>query len=341
MEELRKALLAEAKNGYATLSEQQRVEMEDYCKRYAKFMDACKTEREATAWVMETAKANGFRELVPGTTVKPGDKFYMNNRNKSIMLAVVGSESLAEGANICAAHVDSPRMDLKPNPLYEDSEIAYFKTHYYGGIKKYQWATIPLAIHGVVYRKDGTMVTVTIGEDDNDPVLCVSDLLIHLSADQLQKPAAKVIEGEQLNVILGTEPLNGEGSDLVKLHIMKLLNEKYGIIEADFLSAELTMVPAGKCREVGLDRSLLGAYGHDDRVCAFAEIEPLLTMGTPKHTAVCILADKEEIGSVGVSGMDSQAFEYFMEILCDAQGVKLSHCFAKSFCLSADVSTLT
>ena len=338
MEELRKALLAETKNGYATLSEQQRAEMEDYCKRYAKFMDACKTEREATAWVMETAKANGFRELVPGTTVKPGDKFYMNNRNKSIMLAVVGSESLAKGANICAAHVDSPRMDLKPNPLYEDSEIAYFKTHYYGGIKKYQWATIPLAIHGVVYRKDGTMVTVTIGEDDNDPVLCVSDLLIHLSADQLQKPAAKVIEGEQLNVILGTEPLNGEGSDLVKLHIMKLLNEKYGIIEADFLSAELTMVPAGKCREVGLDRSLLGAYGHDDRVCAFAEIEPLLTMGTPKHTAVCILADKEEIGSVGVSGMDSQAFEYFMEMLCDAQGVKLSHCFAKSFCLSADVS---
>jgi len=338
MEELRKALLAEAKNGYAALTEQQRAEMEDYCKRYTRFMDACKTEREATAWAVATAEANGFKKLVPGMEVKPGDKFYMNNRNKSIILAVVGSESLAEGANICAAHVDSPRMDLKPNPLYEDSEIAYFKTHYYGGIKKYQWATIPLAIHGVVYRKDGTVVTVTIGEDEDDPILCVSDLLIHLSADQMQKPAAKVIEGEQLNVILGTEPLQGEGSDLVKLHVMKLLNEKYGIIEADFLSAELTMVPAGKCREVGLDRSLLGAYGHDDRVCAFAEIEPLLTMGTPKHTAVCVLADKEEIGSVGISGMDSQAFEYFMEMLCDAQGVKLSHCFAKSFCLSADVS---
>ncbi len=338
MEELRKALLAEAKNGYAALTEQQRAEMEDYCKRYTRFMDACKTEREATAWAVATAEANGFKELVPGMEVKPGDKFYMNNRNKSIILAVVGSESLAEGANICAAHVDSPRMDLKPNPLYEDSEIAYFKTHYYGGIKKYQWATIPLAIHGVVYRKDGTVVTVTIGEDEDDPILCVSDLLIHLSADQMQKPAAKVIEGEQLNVILGTEPLQGEGSDLVKLHVMKLLNEKYGIIEADFLSAELTMVPAGKCREVGLDRSLLGAYGHDDRVCAFAEIEPLLTMGTPKHTAVCVLADKEEIGSLGISGMDSQAFEYFMEMLCDAQGVKLSHCFAKSFCLSADVS---
>ncbi len=338
MEELRKALFADPKNGYATLTAQQREEMEDYCKRYAAFMDACKTEREATTWTVATAQAHGFMEAKPGMSLQPGDKVYMNNRDKSILLAVIGSESLAKGANICAAHVDSPRMDLKPNPLYEDSEIAYFKTHYYGGIKKYQWATIPLALHGVVYRKDGTVVTVTIGEDDNDPILCVSDLLIHLSADQMQKTAAKVIEGEQLNVILGTEPFSGDGSDMVKLHIMKLLNEKYGLIEADFLSAELTIVPAGRCREVGLDRSLLGAYGHDDRVCAFAEIEPLLTMGTPKHTAVCILADKEEIGSVGISGMLSQAFEYFMEILCDAQGVKLSHCFANSFCLSADVS---
>ena len=257
---------------------------------------------------------------------------------KSIMLAVIGSESLANGANICAAHVDSPRMDIKPNPLYETDEIAYLKTHYYGGIKKYQWATIALALHGVVYRKDGSVITVTIGEDDTDPVLYVSDLLPHLAADQMQKTAAKAIEAEQMNVIMGSEPLTGEGADMVKLHIMKLLNEKYGMIEEDFLSAELTMVPAGKCREVGLDRSLLGAYGHDDRVCAYAEIEPLLTMGTPKHTAVCILADKEEIGSVGVSGMLSHAFEYFMEMLCDAQGVKLSHCFANSFCLSADVT---
>ncbi|MBE7002327.1 MAG: aminopeptidase [Ruminococcaceae bacterium] len=338
MEELKSKLLYAPKNGYASLTAEQRAEMESYCKRYAAFMDACKTEREATAWAVETAKANGFQEMKPGMAVKPGDKVYFNNRNKSILLAVIGSESLENGANICAAHVDSPRMDVKPNPLYEDAEIAYFKTHYYGGIKKYQWATVPLAIHGVVYRKDGTVVTVTIGEDDTDPVLYVSDLLIHLSADQMQKTAAKVIEGEQLNVILGTEPLADTESDAVKLHVMKLLNEKYGIIEEDFLSAELTVVPAGRCREVGLDRSLLGAYGHDDRVCAYAEIEPLLTMGTPKHTAVCILADKEEIGSVGVSGMQSQAFEYFMEMLCDTQGVKLSRCFANSFCLSADVS---
>ena len=338
MEELRKALLASPKNGYATLTDAQRAEMEDYCKRYAAFMDACKTEREAVTWTAAVAEANGFRPMEEGMSLQPGDKIYYNNRGKSILLAVIGSESLEKGANICAAHVDSPRMDLKPNPLYEDSEIAYFKTHYYGGIKKYQWTAVPLALHGVVYRKDGTVVTVTIGEDENDPILYVSDLLIHLSADQLQKTGAKVIEGEQLNVILGTEPLNGEGADLVKLHVMKLLNEKYGLIEEDFHSAELTIVPAGKCREVGLDRSLLGAYGHDDRVCAFAEIDPLLSMGTPKRTAVCILADKEEIGSVGVSGMQSHVFEYFMETLCSAQGVKLSHCFANSFCLSADVS---
>ena len=338
IEELRENLLASPKNGYAILTDEQKAEMETYCKGYMAFIDTCKTEREATTWAVATAEKYGFKEMKPGMEVKPGDKVYYNNRGKAIMLAVIGSESLQWGANICAAHVDSPRMDLKPNPLYEDSEIAFFKTHYYGGIKKYQWTAIPLAIHGVVYRKDNTVVDVVIGEDENDPVLMISDLLIHLSADQMQKTAAKVIEGEQLNVIMGTEPLVGEGSDLVKLHVMKLLNEKYGIIEEDFRSAELVVVPAGKCREVGLDRSLLGAYGHDDRVCAYAEILPLLEMGTPTHTAVCILADKEEIGSVGISGMQSQAFEHFMDMLCESQNVKLSECFAHSFCLSADVS---
>ena len=337
-DELREALLSSPKNGYAGLSDEDRAEMEAYCKRYAAFMDACKTEREATAWATAEAEKHGFKPAVPGMEVRPGDKIYMNNRGKSFMIAVVGTESLTQGANICAAHVDSPRMDLKPQPMYEDSEIAYFKTHYYGGIKKYQWTCVPLAIHGVVCKKDGSQVTVTIGEDENDPILVVSDLLIHLSADQMKKTLAEGIAGEQLNVILGTEPLEGEGSDLVKLNIMRLLNEKYGIVEDDFRTAELTVVPAGKCREVGLDRSLLGAYGHDDRVCAYAELEPMLTLPTPKHTAVCILADKEEIGSVGISGMQSHAFEYFMEILCDGQNVKLSHCFANSFCLSADVS---
>ena len=337
-EELRESLLAAPKNGFARITKEQRAEMEDYCKGYMAFMDACKTEREATAWAIAEAEKNGFKPFVPGMAVNAGDKIYYNNRDKAIALAVIGSESLASGANICAAHVDSPRMDLKPNPLYEDSEIAYFKTHYYGGIKKYQWVTVPLALHGVVYRKDGSIVTITIGEDDNDPILMVSDLLIHLSADQMQKPAGKVIAGEQLNVILGTEPLEGEGSELVKLNVMKFLNEKYGLIEEDFLSAELTIVPAGRCREVGFDRSLISAYGHDDRVCAYAELFSLFRIPTPRKTAVCILADKEEIGSVGISGMQSAYFEHFMGGLCDGQGVKLEDCFANSFCLSADVS---
>ena len=266
-DELRESLFAAPKNGYARITAEQRKEMEDYCKRYMAFMDAAKTEREATTWAVAEAQKNGFKPFEPGMSVKPGDKIYYNNRDKAIALAVIGTEPLSKGANICAAHVDSPRMDLKPNPLYEDAEIAYFKTHYYGGIKKYQWVTVPLALHGVVYRKDGSVITVTIGEDDNDPVLMISDLLIHLSADQMQKTAGKVIAGEQLNVILGTEPIEGEGGDLVKLNVMKFLNEKYGLIENDFLSAELTIVPAGRCREVGFDRSLISAYGHDDRVC--------------------------------------------------------------------------
>ena len=337
-EELREALLAAPKNGYTVLTAEQRTEMNEYCKRYAAFMDACKTEREATTWTVAEAEKNGFVPFKPGMSVKPGDKIYYNSRGKAMALAVIGTESLANGVNICAAHTDSPRMDVKPCPLYEDSEIAYFKTHYYGGIKKYQWLTVPLALHGVIYRKDGTLVTVTLGEDDNDPVLMVSDLLPHLAADQMKKTASELIAGEQMNVILGTEPLEGEGSDLVKLHIMKILNEKYGIIETDFLSAELTIVPAGKCREVGLDRSLIAAYGHDDRVCVYAELESLFNIPTPAKTAVCLLADKEEIGSVGVSGMQSHFFEHFMDNLCVAQGVRLEDCFANSFCLSADVS---
>ena len=337
-EELRESLLMAPKNGYTRLNDTQKAEMEAYCKRYMDFMTACKTEREATSRAVQEAEKLGFKPYTIGMAVNPGDKIYYNNRGKSIALAVVGTEPLSAGANICAAHVDSPRLDLKPNPLYEDSEIAYFKTHYYGGIKKYQWPTIPLALHGVVYRKDGSVVTVTIGEDASEPILMISDLLPHLSADQMQKTLAKGIEGEQLNVILGTTPLEGEGSDLVKLAIMKLLNEKYGLIEADFQSAELTIVPAGPAREAGLDRSLISAYGHDDRVCAYAELEALFAIQNPRKTAVCILADKEEIGSVGISGMRSEYFEHFMGGLCDAQGVKLEDCFAASFCLSADVS---
>ena len=337
-EELRESLLLAPKNGYACITEQQREEMNAYAKRYMAFISECKTERESTTWAVREAEKLGFKPFAPGMSANPGDKFYYNNRDKSIMLAVIGTESLVKGANICAAHTDSPRIDLKPNPLYEDSEIAYFKTHYYGGIKKYQWPIHPLALHGVVYRKDGSVITITVGEDENDPVLMVSDLLIHLSSEQMQKTLSKGIVAEQLNVILGTEPIEGEGSDLVKLNVMKWLNEKYGLIEADFLSAELTIVPAGRSREVGFDRSLIAAYGHDDRACAYAELDAIFNIDTPTKTAVCILADKEEIGSIGISGMQSHAFEHFMGGLCDAQGVKLEDCFAASFCLSADVS---
>ena len=336
--ELREALLAAPKNGFTRISADDRAEIDAFSKRYMAFIDAAKTEREATAWAITEAEKRGFVPFVPGMATKPGDKVYYNNHGKAIALAVIGTESLEAGVNICAAHVDSPRMDLKPNPLYEDSEIAYFKTHYYGGVKKYQWVALPLAIHGVVVRKDGTSVTITIGEDENDPVLMISDLLPHLAAGQMEKPAPKIIGGEQLNVILGTEPIEGEGSDLVKLNVMKWLNEKYGIIEADFLSAELNIVPAGKAREVGFDRSLIAAYGHDDRVCAYAELEALFTIPTPAKTAVCILADKEEIGSVGLTGMKSHYFEHFIDGLCRGQNVNMHDCLANSFCLSADVS---
>jgi len=337
-EELRESLLAAPKNGFSRLSADERAEMEEHARGYAAFIDACKTEREAVTWSVEQLKNHGFVELESGMALKPGDKVYRNNRGKALMMAVIGSESLSDGARICVAHIDSPRLDIKPNPLYEDSGLAFLKTHYYGGIKKYQWVTVPLALHGVICRKDGTCVNVTIGEDERDPILMITDLLPHLAADQMAKTAATAITGEQLNVLMGSEPLEGEGSDLVKLHVMKLLNENYGIIEEDFLSAELTVVPAMRCREVGLDRSMLAAYGHDDRVCAYNEIVPLLNMGTPKHTAVCLLADKEEIGSVGISGMHSFAFETFMHDLCHSTKASMYRCFENSFCLSADVS---
>lgn len=337
-EELKQALTYSPKHGYADLSDEDRAEMENYCKSYMRFMDAAKTEREAVKYTIAMAEAAGFRALEPGMKLKAGDRVYRNNRGKSVLFAVIGEKDLNHGANIAACHIDNPRLDLKPNPLYEDSEIAYLKTHYYGGIKKYQWPTIPLAIHGVVCKKNGETVEIVVGEEESDPVFCISDLLIHLSADQMKKPLAEGIAGEQLNVIVGSVPLEGEGSDLVKLAVLKFLNEKYGIVEADFQSAELVVVPAGKCREVGFDRSLLGAFGHDDRVCSYACFLPMLSLGTPDRTAVCVLADKEEIGSVGVSGMQSRCFEAFMQDLCDSQGASLVRCFEKSFCLSSDVS---
>ncbi len=338
VEELKKSLLSAPQGGFSRLSDTERAGMEAHAGAYRAFIDACKTERETVTWSVAQARQRGFRPLVPGEALKPGDKVYSNIHHKALLLAVIGTESLNNGAHICAAHIDAPRIDIKPNPLYEDSGLAFFKTHYYGGIKKYQWVTLPMSLHGVVCRRDGTTVTVSIGEDENDPILTITDLLPHLAADQMQKSAAQVISGEQLNVLLGSEPLEGEGADLIKLHMMKLLNDKYGFTESDFLTAELCVVPAGRSREVGLDRSMLGAYGHDDRVCGYNALAPILTLENPRHTAICVLADKEEVGSIGVSGMQSLSFEMFLQQLCDATGASLYRCLENSFCLSADVT---
>lgn len=316
--ELAKKLLIDKTHGAAKAGAKELEKADKFSVGYKKFLDLSKTERETVTYAVEAAEAAGFVPFEPGKKYRAGEKVYYNNRGKAICLAVIGKEGCKDGVRIAAAHIDSPRVDLKPIPLYEQNELALLKTHYYGGIKKYQWTTVPLALHGVIYKKNGEVLTVTVGESDTDPVLCVSDLLVHLSADQMKKTLAEGITGEQLNVILGTVPLpDDEGADRVKLAILNLLHEKYGIIEEDFLSAELTIVPAGKCREVGLDRSLLGAYGHDDRVCSFAALAPLLALGTPAKTAVCVLADKEEIGSVGVSGMQSYCFETFVRDLCE------------------------
>lgn len=339
MAEIRDELFYKQKNGYDTMSTQQRIDMEDYCRGYMAFLNEARTEREAVKIAIEMAEDKGFVEYVDGMQLTPGDKVYCNNRSKALMLAVIGSKSLEEGCVIAGAHVDSPRIDLKQNPLYESDELAYFKTHYYGGIKKYQWVTIPLELHGVVALKNGETIDVSIGHDPSDPQFVITDLLPHLGKEQMRKTMEEGITGEGLNILIGSIPYADEGSDRVKLAVMSILNDRYGIVEEDFLSAELTAVPAFEVREIGLDRSLIGGYGHDDRVCAYAELKAILDLDeAPEKTAVCILADKEETGSDGVSGMQSSAFECFMEELCAGQNVPLRRCFKNSFCLSADVT---
>lgn len=339
MAEIRDELFYKQKNGYDTMSTQQRIDMEDYCRGYMAFLNEARTEREAVKIAIEMAEDKGFVEYVDGMKLSPGDKVYCNNRSKALMLAVIGRKSLEEGCVIAGAHVDSPRIDLKQNPLYESDELAYFKTHYYGGIKKYQWVTIPLELHGVVALKNGETIDVSIGHDPSDPQFVITDLLPHLGKEQMRKTMEEGITGEGLNILIGSIPYADEGSDRVKLAVMSILNDRYGIVEEDFLSAELTAVPAFEVREIGLDRSLIGGYGHDDRVCAYAELKAILDLDkAPEKTAVCILADKEETGSDGVSGMQSSAFECFMEELCAGQNVPLRRCFKNSFCLSADVT---
>ncbi|MBO5727502.1 MAG: aminopeptidase [Oscillospiraceae bacterium] len=338
-DQLREQLLYKRKNGYDRLAEGELEKMEAYCQGYKAFLDAGKTERECVERAVAMAQAAGFQPYQRGMALKPGDKVYRINRGKAVMLAVMGKKGLEHGVNIAAAHIDSPRLDLKQNPLYEADELAFFKTHYYGGICKYQWVAIPLELRGVIALKDGTSVRVCVGDGENDPLFTIDDLLPHLGAEQSKKPLGSAIPGENLNLLVGSRPLaDDEGSERIKLTVLELLHAKYGIVEEDFISAELSAVPAFKASDIGFDRSLIGAYGHDDRVCAYASLLATLQLDQPERTAVCMLADKEEIGSEGVTGMQSSAFDTFMTDLCDSQNVALGVCYEKSFCLSADVT---
>ncbi|MDO4292737.1 MAG: aminopeptidase [Eubacteriales bacterium] len=336
----------ERRNAWKSYDEAQNAAVEALAKGYMEFLDNGKTERECVDTIVNQIEAAGYRELPAlvkeGKKLSAGDKVYAVLMNKTLVMFQLGTKPMTEGLNILGAHIDSPRLDVKQNPLYEDADFALLDTHYYGGIKKYQWVTLPLALHGVVAKKDGSVVEINIGENEDDPVFFISDLLIHLSAEQLEKKAAKVIEGEALDLVFGSKPLQGQEKDAVKAGILKLLEENYGIGEEDFLSAELEVVPAGKSREAGLDRSMVLGYGQDDRVCAYTSLIAMLEVGQTERTACCILVDKEEIGSVGATGMQSKFFENtlaeVMELAGQYSELNVRRCLAASDMLSSDVS---
>lgn len=339
---LREKLFYEKKNGLLKADEATLEKMQEYCEGYKTYLDNAKTEREAVATAIALAEEKGFVPFVIGKQYNAGDKVYFNNRGKTVAFAVIGKQPADNGVNITAAHVDSPRLDLKPNPLYEELELALFKTHYYGGIKKYQWTALPLALHGVFAKKDGSIVEVNIGEDDADPKFVINDLLPHLAREQSKRTLSEGIRGEELNVLIGSMPFKSdEGSELVKLNILKLLNEKYGIVEEDFLSAELELVPAAKACDIGFDRSLVGAYGQDDRVCAYPALTAILDIDAPNKTAIAILTDKEEIGSMGNTGLQSDFLNHVIHDICVMQNCDETVAKRNSKCLSADVNAGT
>ena len=341
-EMLTEKLFNKKENGWNTKSEEDRKTIFDYAKGYMDFMNKSKTEREIIQSSKKIAEANGFRDIKEFDKLKAGDKVYYINREKSMYLAVIGEENIENGINIIGAHADSPRLDLKPNPLYEDGGFAYFKTHYYGGIKKYQWTTIPLSLHGVIVKKDGEKITINIGEDENDPIFTITDLLPHLAQEQMERKLKDGVSGEDLNLLIGSIPYSSEGAEQVKLNILNILNQKYGITEVDFLSSELEIVPAMKCRSLGFDSSMVAGYGQDDKICVYTELTALVDMQkTPTRTAVCIISDKEEIGSMGNTGMESHVFDTFVSELLNKLGVNRPNLLDKVFCnskmLSADV----
>lgn len=337
--ELKEELEYKNRSAFESISEDELERSFAYAESYKLFLDNCKTEREAVKYSVAMAKRRGYTEYRLGDDIAVGGKYYYNNRGKQLVVFRVGEEPLENGAYIMAAHIDSPRLDLKQNPLYEDSGLGLFKTHYYGGIKKYQWTAVPLALHGIVMKSDGTSVDICIGEDEDEPIFYVSDLLPHLAKDQMSKSLAEGITGEGLNIIVGSEPYREEETDgAIKLNLLRILNEKYGMCEEDFLSAELTAVPAMHARDIGLDRSLIAGYGHDDRVCAYSELTALLDSNDTAKTVFAVLADKEETESDGVSGMQSQLFADILAEVCEARGANYRVVKANSKCLSADVN---
>ena len=339
---LTEKLFNKKENGWNTKTEEERKTIFDYAKGYMDFMNKSKTEREIVQSSKKIAEANGFKDIKEFDSLKAGDKVYYINREKSMYLAVIGEDNIENGINIIGAHADSPRLDLKPNPLYEDGGFAYFKTHYYGGIKKYQWTTIPLSLHGVIVKANGEKITINIGEDENDPIFTITDLLPHLAQEQMERKLKDGVSGEDLNLLIGSIPYSNEGAEQVKLNILNLLNQKYGITEVDFLSSELEIVPAMKCRSLGFDSSMVAGYGQDDKICVYTELTALVDMKeTPARTAVCIISDKEEIGSMGNTGMESHVFDTFVSELLNKLGVNRPNLLDKVFCnskmLSADV----
>lgn len=336
----------ERKNAWKTYNDSEKEQLQSLNADYIDFLSECKTERECISETVKRAKKKGYISLEEAIAnnkkLKQGDKVYAVCMNKTIALFNIGKEPLEKGMNILGAHVDSPRMDVKQNPLYENEGMAYLDTHYYGGIKKYQWVTLPLAIHGVIVKKDGTTVNVNIGEKPEDPVFCVTDLLIHLAANQMEKKAAKVVEGENLDILVGTIPLNDEEKKATKKGVLEILKEMYGMEEEDFMSAELEVVPAGRAREMGFDRSMIISYGQDDRVCAYTSLVAMLEMEKVDKTSCCLLVDKEEIGSVGATGMQSRFFENtvaeLLNLFDDYSEIKLKRCLANSRMLSSDVN---
>lgn len=341
-EKLKDFLFNTKKCGWETLADSVKNDVIRFSDEYIHFLNRSKTEREATGFITEILDKNGFVNIKDKMILVPGDKVYYVNREKSVYAAIMGNKPVEAGLNIIGSHIDSPRLDLKPNPLYEDSGFAYFKTHYYGGVKKYQWTTIPLSIHGVIVKANGEKVTINIGEDESDPIFTITDLLPHLAQEQMEKKLKDGIAGEDLNLLIGSIPIGDEKTtERIKLNVLKILNDKYGITEKDFVSSELELVPAFKARSLGFDRSMVAGYGQDDKICAYTSLRALLDTVTPAKTAVCIFADKEEIGSMGNTGMESHVFDTFISELLNKTNTNRPNLLDKVFCnskmLSADV----